>query len=67
MTPLLHRGALVLALVAAAASAAALRLLFEPRHRLLVGPARARQIVVVFVAIFFESSPHMTVRLVSPK
>ena len=45
---------------------ALLWLLFEPCHSLGVSPARACQITVVLVSIFFQPTPHVSLNLVSP-
>jgi hypothetical protein len=44
---------------------AAFRLLLEARHGLRVAPARARQIVVVLIAVFLQPAPHMAIGLVT--
>jgi hypothetical protein len=53
------------ALIAAASATANLRLFLEPRHGLGVVPAWASKIVVVFVAVFFQATPHMALGLMT--
>jgi hypothetical protein len=42
-------------------------LFLEARHHFGLMPARTIQIVVVLVAVFLETAPHMAVRLVPAK
>jgi hypothetical protein len=67
---LLHRPNLLspdVTLISAALMAACLWLLLEPGHRLGVRPTWTLEIVVMFVSVFLQPPPHMSIGLVAPK
>jgi hypothetical protein len=56
-----------MSLISATIAAANLRLLFEPCHRLAIGPARTIQLIVMLVPIFLQPTPHVSADLVTSK
>src|SRR5262249_45100290 len=67
MSTLSNRWSLIAPPVAAAVTRAHLWLFLEPGHRPRIGPARTIQVVVVLVAVFLQTAPHVAAGLVPSK